>query len=220
MGSQWAERDMHRCDPRPRFAAARRIGVWLAAVWALAAGVVAGYAAPASSTALVLEPPTAVVAPGALFTTTVWVHTVQSVSGAAAYLNFDPARLQVEAVLPGSALNLTLANQVDNTSGRVDYAAGRLSGFPTADFVLVTVVLRAGPTLGETPLDWSQTSPRKSDVIDDRGASLVPELWGSRIAVATLPAPTHTPIPTSIPPAHRLLLPKVVACRACPRPGR
>jgi hypothetical protein len=114
---------------------------------------------------LAVAPGTSSVAVGQVFSVTIQVRTIQGVDGAAAYLTFDPARLQVAAVAAGNALPIVMQNQVDNALGRVDFVAGALNApFPTADFALATVVFTATSPVASTSLAFGAADPRLSDV--------------------------------------------------------
>jgi subtilisin family serine protease len=72
---------------------------------------------PAQVAVLALSPATTTVGVGQRFSVTVRVRTTDAVDGAAAYLTFDPATMQVASVTAGDALPAILRNQVDNTQG-------------------------------------------------------------------------------------------------------
>jgi hypothetical protein len=87
----------------------------------------------------------------------------QQVDGAAAYVDFDPRVLRVEAITPGEELGVELHRRIDNAAGQVGYAAATLGDFPTGTFRLVTLrfrALRAGPA----QLVLHRGTPRQSDV--------------------------------------------------------
>jgi len=106
------------------------------------------------------------------FEVAIQVRTDQLVDGAAAFVDFDPAVLQVASIAPGGALPTILRNQVDNVQGRIDLVAGVLAGpFPTADFVLATVVFTARGQPATTHLLFSSASSRLSDITAN-GASI------------------------------------------------
>lgn len=134
---------------------------------------------------------------GAQVSLQIRVRTSQSVSGAAAYVNFDPARLQAIAIAPGGVLNISLASRIDNGAGQVDYVAGRLSGFPTTDFTLATIVFAVVSGGGATQFTFVEQPPRRSDVTGG-GVSLRPQLLGTVVTLIPNPMPTDTA--TSSPP--------------------
>src|SRR5262249_21612775 len=94
---------------------------------------------------LALVPATQTVQPGVPFDVTVEVRAgAQPVDNAAAYLNFDPSVLQVVSSTPGSALQFTLQNTIDNPYGHVDLAQGTVFGtYVTGTFTLATVRFNA-----------------------------------------------------------------------------
>jgi formylglycine-generating enzyme required for sulfatase activity len=103
---------------------------------------------------------------GETFTVTVRVQTTQPVDSAGAYLNFDPAVLQVAAVTAGSTFSTLLQNQFDNTQGTFDFEAGAAlgGGAPTSDFVLATILFTATHPSTGTPLTFVSQNPRRSDI--------------------------------------------------------
>jgi outer membrane protein assembly factor BamB/subtilisin family serine protease len=118
--------------------------------------------------ALAVIPMTSTVGRGQAFSVQVRVQSgSQLVDGAAAYLNFDPAYVQVTSLTPGSTLPVVLQSSYDNALGRIDFAAGTFPPFPSGDFTLVTVnftALNAMTGANGTPLAFNTASPRKSDI--------------------------------------------------------
>lgn len=120
--------------------------------------------------ALAIEPNVQTVALGEQFSVIIKVHAdAQNVSGAAAYINFDPAALTIVGVEPGDTLTTTLQNQHDNEVGTLDFAAGAELGgnsYPSGAFVLATITLQANvaPSVESTVLTHSTTPPRRSEV--------------------------------------------------------
>ena len=122
-----------------------------------------------------------------LSSTIVWVDDIftvdvvieagdQSVDGAEAHIDFDPAYLTVvdsegnptDSIIGGSALPTPIQNSVDNGQGKIDYAAGILSGEPpTGTFTLATVRFKtkAHTSTAGTPLSFTFSLPRKTDVV-------------------------------------------------------
>lgn len=114
---------------------------------------------------LAVAPPTMTVALQQTFSVAIHVRTNQPVDGAAAFVDFDPSKLQVASITPGSVFSVVIQNQADNALGRISFAAGSLSGiFPTSDFVLATVVFTATSPTATTALTLAATNPRLSDV--------------------------------------------------------
>ncbi|MBK8025273.1 MAG: hypothetical protein IPK19_28770 [Chloroflexi bacterium] len=89
---------------------------------------------------------------GRTFEVTVRVRAgTQPVDGVSAYLTFDPALFQVEAITSGTTLPEVLQSVYDNAGGHVDFSAGVLGGSASGTFTLATVRFRAvAPTPGAT----------------------------------------------------------------------
>ncbi|MFZ1473319.1 MAG: cohesin domain-containing protein, partial [Anaerolineae bacterium] len=121
------------------------------------------FQAPQSSTVMV----------GDTFTVTVRVQAgSQPVNGAAAYLNFDPAIVQVQALTAGASLPVLIQSQFSNSAGTVDFAAGAFSGFPSGTFDVVQVRLSALAPSAGMPLVFNLTPPRRTDVTFGAGSIL------------------------------------------------
>ncbi|MCK6579289.1 MAG: cohesin domain-containing protein [Anaerolineae bacterium] len=105
---------------------------------------------PTGTVNVLLRPANARARVGQTFTVTLRVRAgTQTVAGAAAYLTYDPALLQVVSVTPGWALPEVLQSAYDNASGHVDYGAGALTDLPRGTFTLAAVRFRAvAPTPG------------------------------------------------------------------------
>ena len=84
---------------------------------------------------------------------------------AEAYLNFDPAYLQVVSIANGGTLGSIATSSSNNTLGRVDYAAGTTGAPITNDFVLLTVTFQAIalPTGGTTNITFNTALPRQTN---------------------------------------------------------
>ena len=108
----------------------------------------------------------------------------QSVDGASAYLNFDPAVLQVVSVTAGSSLPVTIQNTYDNSLGHVDYAAGSFSApFPSGSFSLLTVTFRALVVSAGTAIQFNAAMPRNSDATFG-GASVLYHTTDSTLVIS------------------------------------
>ena len=94
---------------------------------------------------LTMQPSTTNVAVGETFDVTVMVAAgEQSVDTANLALTFDATLAEVVSISEGDVLDTPLQNRHDNAQGTVTYQAGKLGGpFPSGDFKLVTVSLRA-----------------------------------------------------------------------------
>ncbi len=106
------------------------------------------------------------------------------VDAAAAYLNFDPAIFRVERIQPGTSLPIFLQSGMDNTNGRVNFAAGQLPpAFPSGTFTLATVTLRALAPSDAALITLSDELARDTDVVAG-GASVIGSAIGSLITVS------------------------------------
>lgn len=113
---------------------------------------------------LAVSPAVVTAGVGMRFSVDLVVRTDASVDAASAYLDFDPATLQVASITPGTALATILQNQFDNVAGRLDFAAGSFTTLPQSDFVLATVSFTATAITGGTQLAYGSVHPRRSDV--------------------------------------------------------
>gem|GEM_PF-827023 len=139
--------------------------------------------APAHAAVLALTPTTITVGVQQTFSMDLQVRTHQPVDGAAAFVNFDPAVLQVTSLTAGNGLPAVLRNQVDNAQGRIDFVAGALGApFPSSDFVLAKVVFSTIRPAAMTPLIFATESPRTSN-ITFAGASILDHGEDGAIAI-------------------------------------
>ena len=175
------------------------LGTVFAAFWMPGADVAVLHA-EAPGAVLVIAPPTTTVTVGAVFSVTVRVHTAQVVNAAAAYVNFDPAQLQVSQLVTGTAFSTVLQSEFDNTRGHVNFAAGALGqSLPNTDFTLLTIVFKAGGATEGTPLTFSSLDPRRSDVTSG-GSSVLDYAEAGAVVVRSPATPTHTPTVTPVTP--------------------
>jgi hypothetical protein len=123
------------------------------------------YSTSASTVVLSVEPPESNVSIGQEFEVNILVKAgSQQVDGASAYLDFDPTYLEVVNMTPGDQLNLTLDNSFDNAAGSINFAAGRLTApFPSRDFELVTISLKAKAATSKTTLQFLYNPPKRTD---------------------------------------------------------
>lgn len=120
---------------------------------------------PERAAVLALTPATITVDVQQTFSIDLQVRTNQPVDGAAAFIHFDPALLQVTSITAGDSLPAILRSQVDNTQGRIDFVAGALGApFPSSDFVLAKLVFSAIRPADVTLLTLSTESPRASNI--------------------------------------------------------
>jgi hypothetical protein len=121
---------------------------------------------PNTNVFLTIDPAVSEVLEDATFSVDILVEANdQEVNGAQAFLNYDPAVLQALSISEGSAFDFTLTQDIDNTTGAIDFAAGSTGtiNLPSGTFVLATIQFQAvgGPT---SDLSFSSTSPRESKV--------------------------------------------------------
>ena len=94
----------------------------------------------AGSVVIALMPAALTVQAGQVFTLTVQSQAgAQSVDGARASLDFNPAYLGIQQITAGGALPLVLTNKFSNSAGSADFAAGALNSFPGGSFTLAQV---------------------------------------------------------------------------------
>lgn len=85
--------------------------------------------------------------------------------GAAAYLSFNPAYVQVVSMSSGTTLPVIIQSSYDNTAGSINYAAGNFSSpHPSGNFTLVTINFIAVAQSPSVTLTFNNMLPRKSDV--------------------------------------------------------
>ncbi len=132
---------------------------------------------------LALSPAAVEVGGGEFFDLEIRVQSeAQPVDGAAAFLDFDAAVLQVVSVAGGTSLPTTILDRYDNTAGTVDFVAGALGNLPSGDFVLATVRFRTRAATAGTAVTFTATNPRRSDATYG-GASVLGELVGANVVV-------------------------------------
>jgi lysozyme family protein len=98
------------------------------------------------------------------------------VAGVDAFLNFDPAKLTVLdmdsgtigiQIIPGTGLNTVLKNVCNNTSGIIDFSAGKLNApFPNGTFTVATIRFQAIGATPSTTIYFSNDTPRLTSVTD------------------------------------------------------
>jgi glycosidase len=127
-------------------------------------------------------PQTSIVMVGDVFTVTVRIQTgAQPINGAAAYLNFNPAIVQVQALTAGATLPVPIQSQFSNALGTVDFAAGAFSNFPSGTFDVVKVRMSAVATSQGMPLLFNMTLPRRTDATFGVGSVLAGAVDGQII---------------------------------------
>ncbi|HLZ29250.1 MAG TPA: cohesin domain-containing protein [Chloroflexota bacterium] len=119
-----------------------------------------------------LNPTTSQHVVGDIFQITIQVATgSQQIDGAEVHITFDPTKLQVTdaagnpvaKITPNTtSLELTLSNNVNNTTGQIDYVAGTLqSPLPSGNITLATITFKAiaATPAGATPLTFLTSGP-------------------------------------------------------------
>ncbi len=122
---------------------------------------------PVNGVVMAIIPDTQSVGVGTEFNVNIEVRaSAQQVDGAAGYLNFDPALLEVVSISAvTSQLSVTVEQSFDNALGTANYAAGRFSApFPSGTFTIATLRFRAKAQSAGTPITFNTTNPRKTDV--------------------------------------------------------
>jgi len=107
----------------------------------------------------------------------------QPVDSVSAYLNFDPAFLQVTRITPGASLPSILVNSFDNTAGQVNFSAGTSANFPSGTFTLVTVTFKALAPTASASLAFSTSATRVSDV-SFGGSSVLKDVTDGTVVIA------------------------------------
>ncbi|MBC7224349.1 MAG: hypothetical protein H5T59_08785 [Anaerolineae bacterium] len=117
----------------------------------------------------------------------------QPVDGVSLYLDFDPALLQVvdaagnpvDQIEAQPLLPNVLYNQADNALGQIEFHAGRELGGtpPTGTFPVALIRFKALAPTGGTPVAFSQTLPRQTDVAFE-GYSVLGNLYDGQVRTA------------------------------------
>jgi hypothetical protein len=106
------------------------------------------------------------------------VSSSQQVGMVDAYINFDPDKLEVLSVTPGTSLPTVLQNTFNNTTGLISYVAGQL-GFPwpIGNFTVATIQFRAKTVISNV------TTPVTVSITGDHIISMV--VYGGTIIPGT-----------------------------------
>jgi len=169
-------------------------------------------ATPTGGVEIAIEPVYRLVEAGSILTVDLVIRSgEQPVDGAQAFLDFDPAYLMVvdaagdptDSVAPGTALDQILQNVVDNSAGRISYAAGRLFGpSPSGEFVLATIRLKAKAATEGTWLLFHRGAPRDTQVVYDT-APILSRITDGLIVIVPQPWPYRVRLPLLLRPAER-----------------
>ncbi|MDY6893302.1 MAG: cohesin domain-containing protein, partial [Chloroflexota bacterium] len=137
------------------------------------------HAAIGGSVGMMVDPTPKEVNLGETFTVDIVVTIPDgAVDTAMASIDFDPGKLDVVGITPGSTLGMVFKAEFDNGLGTIDYeaAVGFFDPEPTADFILATVEFEAQGETAGTPLTFIDgPSPRGTDAIFFGGSVLDPE---------------------------------------------
>jgi len=161
---------------------------------------------------IMVDPPVSIVTPNAIITVDIVVDLgdeTQRADAAAAYLNFDPSLVMVvdpggdpaNQVTGGIALPMIMANEVNNTLGTINYAAGALYSEPAqGHFVLCSIRFKAKGPLGTSQLPFIFDGRQRQTSVTYNGVNLPVTASDGQIIVANpTPTPTVTLEPTATP---------------------
>lgn len=146
---------------------------------------------------MLISPPSTTIRQGDIFTVTVQLQAdKQEVDGAQARLHFDPTVLNVQQVITGSALPIDLLNEVDNTSGTINIAAGTLSGFPKGSIDVAHIQLQALAISEGTSLTFDSQSDATfggSSILSEEheGSIIIEEAPATAVTVREMEATTN-----------------------------
>ena len=113
--------------------------------------------------AMVISDTTTSLTQGTQFDITVAVQVgTQTVNASALYGFFDPSVLAVNSITAGDALDTTLFENYDNTSGVIHFEAGTLSGEITSDFELLTIHFEVKKDVAHTAFSLV---PNKTEIL-------------------------------------------------------
>jgi hypothetical protein len=135
------------------------------------------YIVPASVN-LMLIPASSTVNIGSTFDVVIQAEAgAIGVAGVDAFLNFNPAKLAVIdmdsvtagiQIIPGTNLNTVITNTCNNTTGMIDFSAGKLNTpFPSGTFTIATIRFQAvAVTIPNTAISFSTTEARNTSITD------------------------------------------------------
>ncbi len=149
---------------------------------------------PDSVVTISLDPAASSVTPGDTFTVAIKMATGdQDVDSAQAFVDFDPAYLEVVEIAGGGALD-EVYNVFDNVAGEIGYAGVDLAGAVSGTFGLAMITFQAKEAIPGTVLTFSIASPRETKVklgtstltLDMQPATV--EILGAGVGVSIEPA--------------------------------
>ncbi len=146
---------------------------------------------------LSIQPANTTVVVGQEFTLDIVVEAgAQPVDAVDAFVDFDPALLQVLELIPGTTLPTILQSVFDNTAGQIDYAAGRPLGDGPASgtFTLATIRFRAVAVTAGTQLTFVFDPPTRNTDVFFEGLSVLGSVTGATIVIQP-PTPPVAPRP-------------------------
>jgi hypothetical protein len=129
----------------------------------------------------------------------------QEIYGIDAFLDFNPAHLEVQTIEGGGVLD-TLQNQYDNKSGAIDYSAGRLTPpWPSNTFILASITFKTKSISNNvaTQINFHTTNQPKDlrTTMVDHGGNVTGTVTGATVIIqnkSVTPTATNiVPIPTN-----------------------
>ncbi|MCK4722972.1 MAG: hypothetical protein KAT75_06695, partial [Dehalococcoidia bacterium] len=156
---------------------------------------------------LSIQPPSETVGVGEIFELVIQADAGdQLVSGIDAFVDFDPAYLEVVdadagtpgiQVIPGSALPTVIVNEADNSLGTIDFSAGKLGApFPTNTFTVATIRFRALASTSPSTAVCFSTDPPRQTRADYAGNDVTGTLTCGTVTI-TVDAPIFLDPPSS-----------------------
>lgn len=114
---------------------------------------------------VLLSPPTQVLYAGDSFTVAVQIQAgTETLDSANAYLNFDPAKLKVITMTPGTTLPDAISSAYNNDLGQIDYTATLSAATASGTFDLVSIQFQAMAESSATAITFSQSTTRETTV--------------------------------------------------------
>lgn len=188
----------------------RRISVLLISILVTAALALMATAVPQPSMAaedvgavvdLVLLPPSQTVERGDIFEVAIEAQcNGQDITGIAAFIDFDPAYLEVQSVTDGGTLTNFVVSDYDNVAGTIDYNAGTFTQpLPSGTFTVAIIEFKAMSPDGNVSLNFSVAFPRES-YADFGGESKLGGLHGTTVTIIEESTPDNENTPSESTP--------------------